>query len=314
MAAAAAAMTFTLVPVFVVSANDNGGYGPYPSTSPDSGTCGNNWADDRFDRQFTVDINGSITVTEQFQDGTFTTPSTTPPTTNQSPGACQSAPGPTGNGGTVDPGVNGTFHGYFVVPLPPGTVQSSTDPHCNAVTMSNANCTTTAFIDTHFFPPCYGSGLCSATTFFFVYDAEAQCLLQNHWQNASPDVGGNKGDIRSGPPCCPESDGNGDFEGQQRGNFSFDGDGCRDGDQDNVDSSDRGDGKSFNSTSIQSITVDSAAHTTTVTGLGLVAGAPVSFVFTALETGPTTPGWVSFTFSDGYTNAGNLISGSVVLH
>ena len=59
---------------------------------------------------------------------------------------------------------------------------------------------------------------------------------------------------------------------------------------------------------------DSSANTLTVTGTGVSGGLPVSFVFVALETGPTTPGWVSFVFSDGYTNAGNLLNGSVVLH
>src|SRR5687768_13737919 len=38
-------------------------YGPYPSGSPDSGTCGNDWAEDTFDRHFTVRTN---------PDGTFT--------------------------------------------------------------------------------------------------------------------------------------------------------------------------------------------------------------------------------------------------
>ena len=32
-------------------------YGQYPSSSPDSGTCGNNWATDQFDRVFTVKNN-----------------------------------------------------------------------------------------------------------------------------------------------------------------------------------------------------------------------------------------------------------------
>src|SRR5438128_8951918 len=38
-------------------------YGPYPSTSPDSGTFGPDWATDTFDRHFTV---------KQNHDGTFT--------------------------------------------------------------------------------------------------------------------------------------------------------------------------------------------------------------------------------------------------
>jgi hypothetical protein len=75
-----------------------------------------------------------------------------------------------------------------------------------------------------------------------------------------------------------------------------------------------GDGRSFHSTSIQSMKVDSIAHTITITGVGLAGANPLSFVFVALETGPGTPGWVSFTLGDGYHNAGPLLNGSVVLH
>lgn len=315
LSAAAAAIALGLTPALVVLAENNDGYGPYPSMSPDSGTCGNNWADDAVNRVFTIQGSApnAITVNEQFQNGTFKTPSSTAPNTNQSPGACQNPPPKSGLGGHVDAGVTGTFEGYFVIPLPPGTVQTSTDPHCNAATMTNANCDTMTFIDTHF-TPCYGLGTCSANTFFFSYNANGQCLIEHHWQNASADRGGNSGDIKSGPPCCQEGDGQGDFQGQQHGNFSADGDGCKDGDQDKVDSSDRGDGKDFHSTSVDSVKFDSVANTMTLTGAGLAGGLPTTFVLVALETGPTTPGWVSFTFGDGYTNAGALLNGSVLLH
>jgi hypothetical protein len=113
---------------------------------------------------------------------------------------------------------------------------------------------------------------------------------------------------------CHEADGNGDFQGQQRGNFQFDEDGCIDGDSDHVDSSDRGDGKDFHSTQIQSAQIDSIAHTITITGLGLAGGLPVSFVLVGVETGPTTPGWISLTSSDGYAVSGTLLSGSILLH
>jgi hypothetical protein len=122
------------------------------------------------------------------------------------------------------------------------------------------------------------------------------------------------GTVISQPPCR-ESDGAGDFHGTNgNGHFSFDRDGCLDGDRDSVDSSDRGDGKDFHSTEIDSVQYDNTAHSMTVAGLGTVNGLPVVFTFVALETGLGTPGWVSFTFSDGYTNAGYLTSGSIVLH
>ncbi len=117
-------------------------------------------------------------------------------------------------------------------------------------------------------------------------------------------------------PGCDESDGNGDFQSQQNGNFAFDDDGCQDGDQDNVQSTNRGDGRDFASTRIDTVRIDSVGNTNmiTVTGVGISGGLPESFIFTALETGPTTPGWVSFTFSDGYANAGTLINGNILLH
>jgi hypothetical protein len=114
---------------------------------------------------------------------------------------------------------------------------------------------------------------------------------------------------------CREADGHGHYKGHDgngQGDFSFH-HGCREGDDD-VHSSDRGDGKDFHSTRVDSVQYDGAANTMTVTGVGLAGGVPVSFVFVALETGPTTPGWVSFTFSDGYSVAGTLLDGSVLLH
>ena len=172
-------------------------YGPYSSGSPDSGTCGNDWAMDTFDRQFTVKLNsdGTYTVIEQFKNGTFTTMSAPPPFSPFSPGGCQNSPIPQG---TVAAGINGSMHGYFIIPLPPGTVQTSTDPHCDAAIMSNTGCTTATFVDTHF-SPCYGTLIptCTVTTFFFHYSASDQSLVEHEWKNASSDRGGNHGDIRS---------------------------------------------------------------------------------------------------------------------
>ena len=177
-------------------------YGPYASGSPDSGTCGNNWADDTYNRHFTVFRNndGSLLVVEQFRNGTFVTPSTTQPSppspnpSNSSPGGCQNS---ATTQGTVNNGVTGNMHGYFVIPLPSGTTQTSFDPHCNGTAMTNAGCDTTTFINTHFTPACYSSPGCTVTTFFFRYAAGGQGLIINEWKNASDDRGGNSGDIRS---------------------------------------------------------------------------------------------------------------------
>ena len=162
-------------------------YGPYASSSGDSGTCGPDWATDTFDRHFTVFQNddGSFLVVEQFKDGSFVT------TAGPSPGACD----PNNTPGTVNGGITGSMHGYFVVPLPPGTMQTSPDSHCNATGMTDSGCNTTTFINTHF-TACYPT-TCPVTTFFFHYAAGGQGLIVNEWKNASADRGGNHGDIRS---------------------------------------------------------------------------------------------------------------------
>lgn len=169
-------------------------YGPFPSASTDSGTCGNDWANDTFDRHFTVRSNpdGTFSVIEQFKNGEFVTPAPDSPPTNFSPGACQQSPTPAG---TVNPGVMGDLHGYLVIFVAPGTIQTSNSPYCDAVAMSNANCDTATFINTHF--SCiYGAG-CNVPTFFFHYSAGDQSLIYHEWKNASADRGGNSGDIRS---------------------------------------------------------------------------------------------------------------------
>jgi hypothetical protein len=172
-------------------------YGPYASGSSDSGTCGNNWADDTFQRHFTIfNKAGSVVVVEQFKDGTFHTPSTDPPNTSQSPGACTNSPGPIGNGGTVAVGITGSMHGYFIIPIPTGVSQTSSDPHCNAIVPTNSPCFTTTFMNSHFLT-CFYPVVCQVTTFLFTYDAADQGLIEHHWKNASLDRGGNLGDIRS---------------------------------------------------------------------------------------------------------------------
>src|SRR5437016_13120572 len=49
-------------------------FGPYASGSPDSGTCGNYWAEDTYDRHVSVcqnNADGSSVVGDQFRDGNF---------------------------------------------------------------------------------------------------------------------------------------------------------------------------------------------------------------------------------------------------
>jgi hypothetical protein len=162
-------------------------YGPYPSSSPDSGTCGNNWATDTFDRHFTVKQNpdGTFLVVQQFKHGSFVT------NAGASPGSCDMTDG--SPPGTVNAGITGGMHGYFIIPVA-GT-QTSNSPFCDAIAGTNEDCTTATFIDTHF-TPCYPAA-CPVTTYFFHYSAGDQQLVEHEWKNASSDRGGNHGDIRS---------------------------------------------------------------------------------------------------------------------
>jgi len=163
-------------------------YGPYSSSSGDSGTCGPDWATDTFDRHFTVFQNndGSFLVVEQFKDGSFVT------IAGPSPGACD----PNNTPGTVNGGITGSLHGYFVIPLPAGATQTSTSSSC--FVSPYTECTTYSFLNSHF-TGCgsYPVAPCSVTTFFFHYAAGGQGLIVNEWKNASADRGGNHGDIRS---------------------------------------------------------------------------------------------------------------------
>jgi hypothetical protein len=83
-------------------------YGPFPSSSPDSGTCGNLWATDTFDRFFRVDTqpgdDGTYQVVQEFKNGTFVTMA------GASPGGCDTNPG-----GTVGAGITGKMQGLFAI-------------------------------------------------------------------------------------------------------------------------------------------------------------------------------------------------------
>jgi hypothetical protein len=162
-------------------------FGPFASGSPDSGTCGNNWADDTYNRFFTVVTNedGTSRVVEFFKDATFVTAVLPAGGAGpiSSPGACE-------NGATthaVKAGIQGRFQGYFLISVSAGTLKR--DAVCTLAT-----CGTTAdFVKTVF----GATATYDVTTFLFNYSSSDQQLIQRHWKNASEDRGGNLGDIRT---------------------------------------------------------------------------------------------------------------------
>ena len=138
----------------------------------DSGSCGNNWATDAFDRVFVVNLNNPYVFTEQFQNGSFLT------MVGQSPGACEFV----SDANTVGGNVVGTFHGNE----PNVTVTGGTfNP--------NARCTTaTCGSTTGFCATVYGSSAtCTVSSFDFDYATPEN----GGWHDGSTDLGGINGDI-----------------------------------------------------------------------------------------------------------------------
>jgi hypothetical protein len=173
---AVAMLALAATPAIATASQGSVHFGPIASSSPDSGTCGNNWANDTYNRDFTVVQNQDSTfrVMEQFKDGNFVT------IAGQSPGACDTNPG-----GTVSGGINGSFQGYFLITV------------SNATFTPNATCdTSTCGTTADFISTVFGSAATyDVTTFLFNYNSPDQSLALHHWKNASADRGGNVGDI-----------------------------------------------------------------------------------------------------------------------
>lgn len=181
---AVAVLALAAMPVIATASQDTVRYGPINSGSPDSGTCGNEWAEDTYKRVFvastTADGADKYTVTESFIAGRFVT------VEGPSPGACNSAPGPLGDGGRIGAGVTGNFNGTFVIVVSGGIFNP-------AATCDTTSCGTTAdFVST-----VYGAAATyDIPSFEFTYHANGP-LVSREWHNASADEGGNSGDIRS---------------------------------------------------------------------------------------------------------------------
>lgn len=179
----AAIVALAVMPMAATAAEGTVRYGPIQSGSTDSGTCGPDWANDTFKRVFEASTernsNGTYSATEFFIDGHFVT------IAGQSPGACTNPAKPTG--GMIRAGVKGNFHGSFQIVITDGTF----NPNAKC---TQATCGTTA----DWVATVYGTAATrEVPSFAFTYHARGHGLLQRMWHNASPDRGGNFGDIRS---------------------------------------------------------------------------------------------------------------------
>lgn len=143
------------------------------SGSPDSSTCGNNWANDTFTREFDVQqTDGSFVLTEFFKDGHFVT------VEGFSPGGCQLG---SDHGQMVTGGIRGSFHGFLSGTVTGGTYNPNAtcpDP-CNGGT----------FVPAFFGPDATWN---VTTDWSFSYEAQGGGLLFRRWTNAGS---GNVGDI-----------------------------------------------------------------------------------------------------------------------
>jgi hypothetical protein len=170
--AAVAAMTVALAIAASAWGSAAQHFGPYASNSTDEGTCGNTWANDVFNRLYTVKTkpnkDGTYSVVEQFKNGTFTT------LEGPSPGACDTNPG-----GTLSGTVSGKMQGSFSLVVSGGTY--------NSAATCSAQCYTSEFVADFF-----GAG---ATYNVTSYDLHYKAKKHGVWKNASSDKGGNSGDI-----------------------------------------------------------------------------------------------------------------------
>lgn len=114
---------------------------------------------------------------------------------------------------------------------------------------------------------------------------------------------------------CHEGEGDGAIQGKKGGEADFhmqEGQ-CQDQSNDGVDVKDSGDGTDFHSTQIESVAFNDLTKTMVVHGSGLDNGNPVTFTATGVDNGSSLLDTFSITLSDGYTNAGRLISGAITI-
>lgn len=166
---------FVILGMLLVSATSVGAEGKTQhytienSGSTDSGTCGTDWAVDKFDRDYRISAGQ---IVEKFKSGTFTT------LTAPSPGACETG---TNNGHLVTAGITGKFEGYLNIVVTGGTY----NPNASC---TPATCGNTAGVIATFFGP---GATATVNTFEFHYSSGRT----GEWKNASADRGGNHGDI-----------------------------------------------------------------------------------------------------------------------
>jgi hypothetical protein len=156
-------------------------FGPFVDNTTDGGSCGNSWANDSFERRYTVISNGGGNFTVREQDhGTFVT------IAGRSPGACETTPN---HGATVTAGISGNIQGSADF-----TVSSATYTPSGCDANPSVCSTRTGFVNAVF--PGAGGNF-TFTAFNFEYSSSDQSLGFHHWQDKSDQAVNDKfeGDI-----------------------------------------------------------------------------------------------------------------------
>jgi len=179
-------ITLAALTVFVSSAAVAGPgtqqFGPFVLVTTDGGSCGNSWANDTFERRYTVVSNGGGNFTVREQDhGSFVT------NAGQSPGACETAPH---HGSFVGAGIAGNIEGSAVF-----TVNSATYNPDGCAANASVCSTRAGFVTAVFGPAAVGT--ITFTAFNFEYSSSDQSLAYHHWQDKSDQAVNDKfeGDI-----------------------------------------------------------------------------------------------------------------------
>ncbi|HZR32731.1 MAG TPA: hypothetical protein VFA76_12865 [Terriglobales bacterium] len=112
-----------------------------------------------------------------------------------------------------------------------------------------------------------------------------------------------------------EAGGDGDEHGKNGGNAHFDFNYDDSGQGSNSASfSDPGASVNFQAAQFTAATFDDVAHTVTLTGSGTNNGKPVAFTIVGADSSLAAPGLFGITLSDGYSNSGKLVSGSITVY
>jgi prepilin-type processing-associated H-X9-DG protein len=115
---------------------------------------------------------------------------------------------------------------------------------------------------------------------------------------------------------CHEDDGEGEIPGEKGGKaqFSIHEDDCKELPVESESFTDSDSDVKFLGTRVTSLTHANMAHTVTIVGLGTNNGLPVAFTIVATDSTLMKPGMFKITLSNGYTNSGNLLDGSITVH